>query len=82
MSAQSLQEFDSAQLYAAPRITVQELKRRLDAGEPMTILDMRAPLAWDRSRSKLPGAIRVDPNAFDDIAHDWPRDRPIVPYCT
>jgi hypothetical protein len=30
----------------APRITVEELKRRMDAGEDFTVIDVRNPNAW------------------------------------
>jgi hypothetical protein len=29
-----------------PRITVQELKRRMDAGEDFRVIDVRNPTAW------------------------------------
>ena len=30
----------------APRITVEELKLRMDAGEDFTVIDVRNPNAW------------------------------------
>jgi rhodanese-related sulfurtransferase len=41
----------------APRITVAELKRRMDAGEDLTIIDTRNPQAWAEAHTKIPGAI-------------------------
>ncbi len=63
------------------RIRAGELRRRLDAGEAATILDVRAPQAWDESDVKVRGAIRVAPDAFQ-VNLSWPRDRLTVAYCT
>ena len=64
------------------RITKEELKRKLDTREAMTILDTRAPEAWRESDVQLPGAIRVPPDEVDRYLSEIPRDRPIVTYCT
>jgi hypothetical protein len=40
------------------RITVDELRKRMEAGEDFTITDTRNPQAWAQSNEKLPGAIR------------------------
>ncbi len=64
------------------RISVDEL-RRLQAREPVLIIDTRAPGQWVRAKDKLPGAIRL--TALDDMrkfAQDIPADRAIVTYCT
>ena len=63
------------------RISVQDAKRRFDAGE-VDLLDTRAAEAWQKSSVKIPGAIRVPP---DDVLHyldQVPRNRPIITYCT
>jgi len=49
----------------APRITVEELKRRLDAGEDFTIIDVRNPQAWGQSDTMMPEAIRVPLDDFE-----------------
>ena len=61
------------------RIDPQELKDRLTAGEPVTILDSRNPEAWNASDRKLPGAVRVDANQLR-IEPSWPRDQLVVAY--
>ena len=43
----------------APRITVEELKRRMDAGEDFTVIDVRNPNAWAETDTVIPEAIRV-----------------------
>jgi len=64
------------------RITVDELRKRLDAGEPFLFLDTRNPKAWGESDVKVPGAIRVPVGHFEDYLAELPKDRPIVTYCT
>ena len=49
------------------RITKEQLKARLDSGEPVTILDVRLKYAYEHSTVKLPGAIRVPPYAIDSL---------------
>jgi rhodanese-related sulfurtransferase len=49
------------------RITKEQLKARLDSGEPVTILDVRLKYAYEHSTVKLPGAIRVPPYAIDSV---------------
>jgi rhodanese-related sulfurtransferase len=66
----------------APRITVEELKRRLDAGEDFTIIDVRNPQAWGQSDTMMPEAIRVPLDDFERHLSQIPKDRPIVAYCT
>jgi len=66
----------------APRITVDELKRRMDAGEDFTLIDVRNPQAWGESDSMLPGAIRVTPDKLEESLPRIPKNRPAVAYCT
>ena len=64
------------------RITVDELKERMDRGEPFTILDTRNPKAWGDADTKLPGAIRVPADELEQHLKDIPHDRAIITYCT
>ena len=66
----------------APRITVDQLKRRIDAGESFTFLDTRNPVAWSESDKKIPGAIRVALEGFEQHLAHIPKDKPVVTYCT
>ena len=66
----------------APRITVDELKRRMEAGEDFTLIDLRNSKAWAESDTQIPEAIRV---SLDDLEVSLPRipkERPVVAYCT
>ena len=64
----------------APRITVEELKRRMEAGEDFTLIDVRKPEAWTESDTVIPEAIRV-PQLEENLSR-IPKDRPVVAYCT
>ena len=66
----------------APRITVEELKRRMDAGEDFTVIDVRNPQACDESDTMLPEAIRVPLDKLEENLRRIPKNRPVVVYCT
>ncbi len=66
----------------APRITVDQLKRRMEAGEDFTIIDVRNPNAWAQSDTMIPEAIRVPIDDFEQHLSQIPKNRPIVTYCT
>ena len=66
----------------APRITVEELRRRMEAGEDFTVIDLRNPLAWAESESMLPEAIRLPVDKLEQNLPRIPKDRPVVAYCT
>jgi rhodanese-related sulfurtransferase len=68
------------QLDQIPRITPQDLKRRLDAGEHPFIMDVRR----HPDGNVLPGAVLYDPVAFLEIFNprlDVDKDRLVVTYC-
>jgi len=66
----------------APRITVDELKRRMETGEDFTLIDVRNPQAWAESDTMLPVAIRVPPDKLEENLSRIPKNRPVVAYCT
>jgi len=66
----------------APRITVEELKKRMEAGEDFTVIDVRNPQAWAESDTQIPEAIRVPLDHLDENLPRIPNDRPVVAYCT
>lgn len=64
------------------RITPEDLKQQLDAGEDVLVLDLRTALDVDTMAYMIPGALRL---AAEDLEHrhgELPRDREIVLYCT
>jgi len=64
------------------RISPEELKRRLDGGEPLTILDLRHALDFLAYPQVIPGALRFDPDKLDENFQQIPHDRAIILYCT
>lgn len=66
----------------APRITVEELKRRMDAGEDFTVIDVRNPKAWAETNTVIPEAIRVSMDHLEDYLPKIPKNKPVVAYCT
>jgi rhodanese-related sulfurtransferase len=64
------------------RITVDELRKRMEAGEDFTIIDARNPQAWAESSKKLPDALRVPVDALEQNISRIPKNKPIVVYCT
>ena len=66
----------------ATRITVDEVKERLDRGEQFTFVDSRNPKAWAEAESKLPNAIRVPAEELEQHLDEIPKDRAVITYCT
>jgi rhodanese-related sulfurtransferase len=66
----------------ATRVTVDEVKERMDRGEQFTFVDTRNPQAWGEAETKLPGAIRVPADELEQHLSEIPRDRAVITYCT
>ena len=66
----------------ATRVTVDEVKERMDRGEMFTFVDTRNPKAWAEAETKLPGAIRVPADEAEQHFKEIPRDRTAITYCT
>jgi hypothetical protein len=64
------------------RISQAELKRQLDAGEPVVIVDLRTALDVAATPFGIPGALRVAPEELERRHQEIPRDRDIVLYCS
>lgn len=64
------------------RITPEEVRRMLDTGETLVILDLRHPLDSVSDPRTLPGAIRVLPEEVTNRADTLPKDEEIILYCT
>jgi membrane protein DedA with SNARE-associated domain/rhodanese-related sulfurtransferase len=67
---------------AASRLEPEELKRQLDAGEGVFIVDLRHPLELLPDPFMLPGAVHFSPDALTARHQEIPRDRDVVLYCT
>lgn len=72
----------SASVYHAGRslrLSAEDLKARMGAGELVTILDARGQEDWASSPVKIRGAMRIHPPRLE-IDPSWPRDRLMVVY--
>jgi hypothetical protein len=64
------------------RISVDELKRKIDAGEALSIVDLRHSLDFEADPETIPGALRLDSKDLAEKNGLLPLDREIVLYCT
>lgn len=62
-----------------PRISLEELKQKFDAGAEMVILDVRSKEEFDQGH--IPGAISIPWEEIKDRYTELPRDKEIVTYC-
>jgi rhodanese-related sulfurtransferase len=67
---------------AVQRITAEHLKRLMDSGEQLTVLDTRSAESWKSSTVQIPGSKRVPPDDVQEHLSEIPRDRLAVAYCT
>jgi membrane protein DedA with SNARE-associated domain/rhodanese-related sulfurtransferase len=66
----------------AARLEPEELKKQLDAGEQVYIIDLRHPLELLPDPFTLPGAIHFSPGDLPARGNEIPRDRDIVLFCS
>jgi membrane protein DedA with SNARE-associated domain/rhodanese-related sulfurtransferase len=64
------------------RITVAELRQKLDAGETPLILDLRSSSAVEQDPVLIQGAIHLSMDDIETRQSEFPRDRDIVVYCS
>ena len=64
------------------RITVEELKVKIDHKEEMVIVDLRHALDFEADPETIPGAFRIDAGELREKNDKLPRDRQIILYCT
>ena len=66
----------------ATRVTIDEIKTRLDRGEEFTFLDTRNDQAWSEAQTKVPGAIRVPAGEVEQHLSEISHERTVITYCT
>jgi len=64
------------------RITVEELKEKIDSREELVIVDLRHSLDFEADPETIPGAFRMDAKELEEKNDQIPRDREVVLYCT
>ncbi len=65
-----------------PKITVQELKAKMDSGEDILVIDVRTGNDYEGSKIKIKGAIRISIVKIEERYRELPSDKEIVTYCT
>ena len=63
------------------RITPEELKEKIDAGEDIIVVDLRHSLDFDAYPETIPGALHIDAADLEEAYEVIPRDREIVLFC-
>lgn len=64
------------------RITPEELYRRMEAQEALTVLDLRQAIELEQTSKKIVGALWVDRGRLGELHGTIPRDQDIILYCT
>jgi membrane protein DedA with SNARE-associated domain len=64
------------------RITPEELRAKMKAGEDVMVVDLRHSLSFEADPELIPGARWIDPESLEKQPSDLPRDREVVLYCT
>ncbi len=64
------------------RITADELKQKVDAGEDLVIVDLRHSVDFEADPHTIPGAFRMDAKDLEEKDDRLPRDREVILYCT
>lgn len=65
-----------------PRMSIQELKEKIDKGDRIVILDVRSGEDYSRSEYKIPGAIRIPIDQLKKRHTELPAAAEIVTYCS
>jgi rhodanese-related sulfurtransferase len=66
-----------------PELTPVALAERRARGENLVVVDARSAAAWQSSRLRVPGALRVSPDQIDEHAAQLPQGVAVlVAYCT
>ncbi len=64
------------------RITPEDLKRKLESGEKVVIVDLRHALEFDADPVVIPGAVRWDAGDLAQGQLKLPRGREVILYCS
>ena len=64
----------------APRISKEQLKSRL-GDKNIVVIDVRIGNDWEKSDSKIRGAVREDPEDAASWAKKYAKEKTIVLYC-
>lgn len=65
-----------------PRLTKEELKKRIDRGDDLTILDVRNNVDYNASGEMIIGSVRIPLEELETRIDELDPDREVVTYCT
>lgn len=66
----------------SPRTSIQALRKRLDRGAPVTVLDVRQRESAEADSRRLPGAVVMRPDTVAERWSELPKEKDVVAYCT
>ena len=69
-------------LLRTARISPDELKRDLDSGKPVFVVDLRSALEVTATPFVIPGALRIAAEELEARHEAIPRDRDVIVYCS
>ena len=61
--------------------TAEQLKQRIETGEPLQLIDVREPFEWDIANLGAQGAVLIPLGDLADRLNELDRDTDIVLYC-
>lgn len=64
------------------RISADDLNAKIGRGEEVAVIDLRHPLDYIPDPRTIPGALRIEPEEFEERHQEIPRDREVILYCT
>lgn len=64
------------------RMSPDALKREIDAGQPVFVVDLRSALDVETNPFVIPGALRIPAEELEQHHERIPRDRDVVVYCS
>ncbi len=65
-----------------PRISIEQLKAKMDAGENIVIIDMRTDRDYQESSEKIKGAVRIAVVQLEDSSRALLKGKEIITYCS
>ncbi|MFQ5465748.1 MAG: rhodanese-like domain-containing protein [Thermodesulfobacteriota bacterium] len=65
-----------------PRITPDELKGKVERGEPITVLDVRNDTDYAASGKRIPGAVRIPVGELSSRTGELDPAMDVAAYCT
>lgn len=70
----------SAFAESVPRMSTDELNSRLGQTD-LVVLDVRTGKDWNAAKSKIAGAVRLEPSAIDQWIGNYQKEQTIILYC-